>query len=178
MEKIILITLVILVLLSGSGCLDYISEVEGDSNENNSLAPGCEEPKGIFPQTTGCLGKSGIKDISVEPTIECLELRANNCNGGVLGISNNCNFDLQIDDVIISPDTYKNIELTRNKDGKVVVVEPKGNFDSYNPQNEELLDVSATLGDQIITISYLKKNVCGREKTPNIPMNEDEDIWQ
>lgn len=158
----VILVLAVVGLIFISGCI----------NETDSEAPGCGSA-GIVP--TGCLGKSTIKDVKIEPPVECLKLRANNCNGGVLGIENRCSEDLEIGGKIIYADSYKLVEFVRDQEGKKFVIEPPGNFDSYNPEDEDLLSVNGTLGEKEVTISYVKKNVCGTSKTPDIPflkMNE------
>ncbi len=159
MKKIILIALIFGIILF-SGCLD-----EGKTDNTEIKAPGCEGA-GIVP--TGCLGKSVIKDINAQPTFECLKLDANNCNGGILGIENRCDTDLEIGGKTVHANSYKGIEFVRNREGKIFVTEPGGNVDTYNPEDEDLLSVKGKLGEKEITISYTKKNVCGTAKIPDI----------
>ncbi|MCK4491972.1 MAG: hypothetical protein KAU03_05065, partial [Candidatus Altiarchaeales archaeon] len=109
--------------------------------------------------------KSGIRDVRVEPSIECLKVKANNCNGGVLGVEKRCDRDLVLDDVIVSANSYKLIEFVRDNKGNIIIFEPKGNFDSYTPVNRDTLSVGAELGEQSITITYTKENVCGGVKS-------------
>ena len=153
MKKAVTIILIALILV-----IVYSNNRE----RKDSIAPACEGRGGI----TGCLGKSGIKDIKVEPMMECLNIRANNCNGGILGIENKCDFDLALNNIVISADSYKGIEFARDKRGDVFVLAPKGNFDSYNPVYEDTLSANGMLGGQQLTITYTKKNVCGESKYP------------
>ncbi|MCK4319133.1 hypothetical protein KAW38_01015 [Candidatus Micrarchaeota archaeon] len=139
-----------------SGCID-------DRTETG--APGCDGG-GWVP--TGCLGKSLIKNITVEPAVACLKVDANNCNGGILGIENKCDVDFKIGGQTIYAHSYQTVEFVRNAEGEIFVIEPHGNFDSYNPEDEDFLSFKGTLGEEEITISYLKKNVCGTAKTPDI----------
>jgi hypothetical protein len=57
--------------------------------KNDSPAPGCVEYWGPAPMG-GCFGKTAILDLKVEPQTECLEIAVNNCNGGILEVSNAC----------------------------------------------------------------------------------------
>ncbi len=65
--------------------------------------------------------------------------------------------------VTIAAGEYKLIELIR-VNGEVSVIEPKGNFDSYNPETSDELSVKGFLGGQALTLSYDKENVCGEPK--------------
>jgi len=167
MKKSMLIILVLGILLI-SGCdddsfLKRLTENRTDTKAE-AKAPGCEGPSGI----TGCMGKSFIKDINIEPSVECLKIDANNCNGGVLEIENKCNAGLEIGGKTIAAGSHKLIEFVKNYPGSTFVIELKGNFDSYTPLLEDTLTIEGKLGEQDITLSYLKENVCGDEKFPKI----------
>lgn len=125
-----------------------------------SPAPGCESNGGI----TGCLGKSFIHDASLSPSFDCLHLKPNNCNGGVLGVENKCESDFTLGSVIISAGEYALVELVRSFDGTITVIAPEGNFDSYNPAESDELSVQGALGNEAVTLSYVKENVCGEPK--------------
>jgi len=154
MKKIAFLILIFLVFL--------IIYSQREKETKDDFAPGCEGKGGI----TGCLGKSGIKDIKVGLPVDCLHVKANNCNGGVLGIENRCTADLFLRDVIIPQNSYQLIEFIRDSNGSVVVLAPKGNFDSYNPLDEDTLSVRGLLGDLPLVITYTKKNICGEPKNP------------
>ena len=62
----------------------------------DSPAPGCRETLGFAP-VGGCLGKTVILDLDVEPEVECLAIGVNNCNGGVLEVRNACSEALVLD---------------------------------------------------------------------------------
>lgn len=156
MKKEILFACLLAVALILSGCTDGGNGPETDT-------PGCGGgPGGI----TGCMGKSAIRDISVAPAVECLEVSANNCNGGVLAIDNKCSDDLEIGGITVPAGEYKLIEFVRNGSGELFVVELLGNPTTYVPEGEDTLSATGNLGGQEITISCLKKNVCGTAKFP------------
>tara|TARA_Y100000031_G_C8149699_1_gene351734 strand:+ start:106 stop:603 length:498 start_codon:yes stop_codon:yes gene_type:complete len=157
MKKTIILVLPILILFSGCN---------NNPNREDILAPACEGRGGI----TGCLGKSGIKDIKIEPATLCLNIKANNCNGGVLGVENKCDSDLKLNDIIVPANKYQLIEFARDSNGKVVVLAPKGNFDSYNPEDQDTLSYQGKLGELSLTITYTKKNVCGKTKNKWQPL--------
>lgn len=151
MKKIILMSLVLSIFLL-SGCTD--------TKDSDWEKAGC----GGSTLATGCLGGSVIKDIKVEPAAECLKLHTENCNGAILIIENDCRYDLNIGAKTIYAGSAKAVEFARNKEGKVFVVEIAGNFERYNPEDEDSLSVQGKLGEQTVTISYLKRNVCGTAK--------------
>jgi len=169
MKKTILIGLVLAIILLSS-CKDdaLLKQLTEDKTDVKiEGAPGCGGKGGL----TGCQGASYITDIKVEPAVDrmggCLKVHANNCNGGMLGIENRCDNDLKLGGKIIPANSYKLIEFVRNKEREILVIEPEGNFDSYNPENEDVLTAEGTwliIGEQDITISYTKKNVCGKAK--------------
>lgn len=176
--KKILIGLIILVVLI-SGCLrdeDIIRQATEDyGGEIVEKAPGCEGA-GISP--TGCLGKSLIKDIKVEPTVECLKVEANNCNGGILEIDNKCADDLEVGSKTVRAGSFRLIEFVRDGAGDIRVIEPEGNPDSYNPEKEDTLSAKGKLGETEVIISYTKENVCGESKMPNIPyLKMEKDVF-
>lgn len=158
MKKIILIIVIIAVLVLIVG----LTTCSGETKDPDWKKAGC----GGSLLATGCLGGSVIKDIMVEPAAECLKLHSENCNGAILVVENDCDYDLKIGGKTIYAREAKAVELARNKEGEIFVVEIAGNFEQYNPEDENLLSVDGTLGDNDVTISYLKKNVCGTEKIP------------
>ncbi len=150
----------ILIVLIFSGFLLLGCPLDGEGTG----APGCDGG-GWMP--TGCFGESVIENITVEPSSDCLKVDANNCNGGVLEVENRCGADLEIGGKTVpAGTTYQLLEFARNGDGDIYIIEPEGNFDSYCPENEDVLSVKGMLGDEEITISYTKKNICGEAKTP------------
>ncbi len=71
-------------------------------SEDLYTPPGCL-PRSGFKAPGGCRGKSSIVSIVVKPRINCLSIRANNCNGGVIEITNDCSEDLWIGKLRFSP---------------------------------------------------------------------------
>lgn len=154
MKKILPIALLLAALLL-SGCTDGGNGAETDT-------PGCGGAGGI----TGCMGKSAIRELAVTPAVECLRVSANNCNGGVLGIENKCEDGLELGNITVPAGEYKLIEFVRMRAGNILVIEPLGNPTAYIPEDEDRMSVNGMLGAQEITISYLKKNVCGEARLP------------
>jgi len=153
MKKIIFVVIFSILVLTGCS---------GETKDSDWEKAGC----GGSTLHSGCLGGSIIKDIKVEPAAECLKLHSENCNGAILIIENNCENDLNIGGKTIYVGSAKAVEFARSKEGNIFVVELSGNFEQYNPEEEDLLSVEGKLGEKEVTISYLKRNVCGTEKMP------------
>jgi hypothetical protein len=109
----------------------------------------------------GCVGKTAILDLKVEPEIECLEVSVNNCNGGILEISNTCAEMLALSQVTIHPREF-NVALDLDKENGEYVLRPTdSNFSSYVPLEDESVEVHGVLGGQELKISFLKtKELC------------------
>jgi len=95
----------------------------------DSHAPGCVEAKGYMGMGgLECRGKNIIKDIKVEPPIACLKINADNCDGGVLRITNYCE-GLKIGDKRLPHekteviDKAHEIRLVRDENGKTIVLD-------------------------------------------------------
>ena len=117
----------------------------------SSPAPGCNQQFVMG----GCFGRAIITDITIEPKIECLKVNANNCNGGVLGVANNCKDDLKMGEYTVKPSSEKTFEFVRN--GSVVEVKlARGNFAQYNPKSDEALSAVVSVGEVNSTVSYVK----------------------
>lgn len=92
-----------------------------------SIAPACSKTEG-FCIGGGCFGKSAIKDLKVVPSVDCLQFEINNCNGGILTVTNKCNEDLTIGGLSLPYIKIRerhsksvDIKLTKNNNGEVVV---------------------------------------------------------
>lgn len=109
----------------------------------------------------GCFGKTAILDLEVEPEIECLEIAVNNCNGGVLEISNTCAEMLVLSQVTIHTREF-NVALDLDKeDGEYLLRPTDSNFSAYVPLEDEFVEIHAVLGGQEMKISFLKtKELC------------------
>lgn len=110
----------------------------------------------------GCLGKSIIKDLKVEPAIDCLTIEVNNCNGGVLEVTNSCDETFVLGGVEITPQEYNvSLDVLGKEGGLWVLTRTASNSSVYIPEEDELIEPVGTLGDQRITVSYTKtKELC------------------
>ena len=145
-----LLTVVGLLAVSILGCL----------MKTDSPAPGCIEYWGPAPMG-GCFGKTAILDLRVEPVHECLEIRVNNCNGGVLEVTNTCDEMFILSHATIHPGE-RHVSLDLDREDGVYVLEPAdGNFSDYVPVEDESVEVWGTLGAEEVRISFLKtKGLC------------------
>jgi hypothetical protein len=104
----------------------------------------------------GCLGKTAILDLEVEPENECLEITVNNCNGGVLEVSNLCREIFALSSVTVHPsERHVSLDLDR-QDGEYVLVPTDGNFSDYIPEKDESVEIWGLLGGQEVRISFVK----------------------
>ena len=124
------------------------------------LPPGCT--KQIGPG--GCQGKSRIESIVITPSRPCLRFFANNCNGGVVEVQNDCIYPLELGamkiDVKANP-PRNSIELFRDAQGSVKAKYSSGNYASYSPSKDDSLSMNGKLGQMTIRIQYVKtKPLC------------------
>ena len=119
----------------------------------DSPAPGCVE-RGLI--MGGCFGKTAIVDLQVEPEIDCLEIEANNCNGGVLEIYHTCNDVLVLDGIEIQPLDRTSLDVMLGPDGDYVLVEVHSNFSELVPDEDLQIVIDGSLGTQEISISFAK----------------------
>lgn len=146
-EKLFLvIAALLLIMVNTTGCI----------LTDDSPAPGCKKYWGLAP-TGGCFGKSIIKELKIEPSLDCVTIEANNCNGGVLNIRNRCKQALVLGNVEVSPSEYVIFDIeSRQADGSYTFVAINSNFSKYIPEQDEVISVNGKLGDQDIKISYIK----------------------
>jgi len=128
--------------------------------KKDSPAPGCIEYWGPAPMG-GCFGKTAIVDLKVEPQTECLEITANNCNGGILEVSNSCAEMLVLDQITVHPGE-SNVGLDLDKqNGEYVLKSSDSNFSDYLPAEDEAVEIRGLLGAQEVKISFVKtKELC------------------
>ena len=142
--------IVCLIGLAASGCLV----------RRDSPAPGCIEYWGLAPMG-GCFGKTAILDLKVEPQAECLEITVNNCNGGVLEVSNTCAEILFLDRITVHPGERHVLLDLECQNSEHVLKAAEGNSSDYVPSEDELVEIWGLLGAQEIKISFLKtKELC------------------
>ena len=148
-----LLTVSVLLLLLGTAVACGIKK--------DSPAPGCIEYWGLAPMG-GCFGKSVIMDLKVEPAIDCLTIEVNNCNGGILEVSNLCNEPLFLGGVEIKPSERNvGLDVLGQEDGRYTLTYTASNFSDYIPQEDEAIEVLGSLGDQTVRVSFTKtKELC------------------
>jgi len=128
----------------------------------DSPAPGCVKYLFGCSMIGGCFGKSVIKDLKVEPAIDCLTIEVNNCNGGVLEVTNNCDETFVLGGFEIRPHEYcLGLDVSGKEDGLWVLTKIASNFSVYIPEEDELVELVGSLGNQKIRVSYIKtKKLC------------------
>lgn len=139
--------LITLTLLGGCGIPYYVSE-----------APGCT--RWIGANIGGCSGVTAIENLKIEPAIECLTARANNCNGGMIEIWNDCEQTLVIGDLIYPP--HNDLDVIQDAEGNWIPVESDGNFVRQIPAQDIQLTLAGRLGEQEVKLSFTKSApLCG-----------------
>jgi hypothetical protein len=128
--------------------------------KKDSPAPGCVEHWGPAPMG-GCFGTTAILDLKVVPENECLEIAVNNCNGGVVEVSNFCAQILILKQVTIHP-SERNVGLDVERQNDEYALKPTdSNFSDYIPAENEFVEVTGMLGGEEVKISFLKtKELC------------------
>ena len=128
--------------------------------KQDSPAPGCVEYWGPALMG-GCFGTTAILDLKVEPEIDCLEITVNNCNGGVLEVSNTCVEILFLRQITVHPGE-RHVGFDLEKQGGQYVLVPTGdNFSDYLPVEDEFVTIQAMLGGRELKISFVKtKELC------------------
>ena len=116
-----------------------------------SPAPGCNQGLG-----GGCFGRTVIQDLVVEPEVECLRIKANNCNGGVIETYNGCESLLVLGDHEIEPGDYPAFDLVENGDGSFRLVEVDSNFSEYMPVEDKQVTITGFFDDRPLTITFTK----------------------
>jgi len=150
-KQLLTLSLLLLLLGTAAGCV-----------VKDSPAPGCVKYLFGCAPMGGCFGKSIIKDLKVEPTIDCLTIEVNNCNGGILEASNSCNKPFVLGGVEIRPQDYNvGLDVLGKEDGRYLLTRTASNFSDYIPEQDEPVELVGTLGDQKVHVSYIKtKELC------------------
>ncbi len=131
-----------------------ISLATGCLRVKDSPAPGCVRYIGLAP-IGGCFGKTIITNVEITPTIACLTIEPNNCNGGVLDVVNQCDETLKLGDVEVLPGDRTVLDLVRDGDS-VRLVSAASNFSEYTPEDEQTYEFSGILGTEEVTLSFTK----------------------
>lgn len=138
-------TLVVLLALLLSGCIVT----------KDSPAPGCRKSIGL-PVSGGCFGKTVILDLTIEPENECLVIRANNCNGGVLEVDNSCHETLVLDGVEILPSDHVSLDVIEEESGTYSLSKVSSNFSNYIPEENKSIIITGLLGNQEVKVTFTK----------------------
>jgi hypothetical protein len=130
--------------------------------KKDSPAPGCIEYWGLAAMMGGCAGTTAILDLQVEPVLDCLVVEVNNCNGGVLEVTNRCTETLVLGGVEIEPDEYSvSLDVLEKQEDSYLLIENYSNFSDYLPAQDEAVTVLGTLGDRPIRVTFIKtKALC------------------
>ncbi len=128
----------------------------GGSQEPESPAPGCNTGGGCFPVMGGCFGKTVIQDVVVTGDGGCLRVDVNNCNGGVIDITNACTETLIIGELEIPPGESWTVDVRPTPEGQFAFVRNPSNFSEFTPESDQLIEMVGYLGDKIVRISFVK----------------------
>jgi hypothetical protein len=110
----------------------------------------------------GCFGKSLIESLSFKGP-SCVFVSADNCQGGVLDVSNLCDQDLRFGNVVIGAHDKKtrHMELFEDAQGQVQAQLTQSGFASYTPDETEWLEMKGYIGDEPVSLGYKKtRDLC------------------
>lgn len=145
MRRIVSLTVLLILLLSAAiGCV-----------RKDSPAPGCIKYWGMRP-IGACFGKSVIMDLRVNPAIGCLSISANNCNGGVLEVDNQCDLPFAIGGVEVGASQRATLDVKEREDGHHALSRAASNFSSYVPEESERIELLGSLGGREVRVSFIK----------------------
>ncbi len=142
----LILSVLLLLACAASGCVLV----------KDSPAPGCREYWGLAP-LGGCFGKSVIMDLKVEPELDDLVIEVNNCNGGILEVTNGCDEPFLLGGVEIEAlEHCVGLDVAGKEDGRYLLTRTGSNFSDYVPEEDEMIQLTGTLGEQELRISYVK----------------------
>jgi hypothetical protein len=145
-KKIILLVALALILISGVKCF---------MDEDNP-APGCNQFLGL-PSMGGCFGKNAIINLTIEPEIDGVEIVANNCNGGVLEVTNGSDLPLVLGGIEIVPEEVNVIlDVLCDDNGNPLLKRSTANYSEYVPEEDMYVEINGKLGTQDILITFTK----------------------
>ena len=142
-------------LASIAALLTLLLMLSGCVVTQNSPAPGCIKSIGL-PMSGGCFGKTAILDLSVKAESPCLDITANNCNGGVLEVDNTCSETLTLGGVDILPSDYVSLDLVEESPGTYALKEISSNFSDYSPPEDQRITITGRMGSQDVTVTFTK----------------------
>lgn len=127
----------------------------------DSPAPGCVERIGPG-MMGGCQGRTAILDVVLTPEQSCLSIRANNCNGGVLEIANDCGDPLELGGLTILPGERETADVVSAADGAYELAGVAGNFAATIPDADLYVTLEGDLGGLPLTLTFTKTGpLCG-----------------
>ena len=122
----------------------------------DSPAPGCRKYVGVAP-LGGCNGKSAILDLVVEPEPDGILIEVNNCNGGILEVTNDCEDAFIIGGITIdASERHVGLDVVGEEGGGHVLTRSGSNFSDYVPEIDERIELMGTLREQEVRVSYIK----------------------
>jgi len=105
----------------------------------------------------GCGGTTAILELQVVPTQDCLTIEVNNCNGGVLEVTNRCTETLILGGVEIGADGHHvSLDVLEKQEDSYLLIENYSNFSNYLPAQDEAITVLGSLGDRPIQVTFVK----------------------
>lgn len=135
-------------------------------------APGCSQPTGA---PGGCFGKNIIKNAKLSNSISCLDIKVNNCNGGIFEIVNTCKDNIYINEktLVKKEDSFFNyfyFDLGRDEQGTLWPYIREDSFSVYKPSEDDNISIQIKAGEKTATLSYTKtKPLCDND----IPRSDD-----
>jgi len=120
----------------------------------DSPAPGCIKRIG-FPAMGGCFGKTAIIELKVEPVLDCVQIEANNCNGGVIDVRNNCAETVRLGGYEIPPSDTAILDVIETG-GVIEVVGTSSNFSQYKPDSDKKIEIEGAAGDRSFRLTFTK----------------------
>jgi hypothetical protein len=98
----------------------------------------------VFVLLAGCL------------VMECLQVSVNNCNGGILEVSNSCAEILFLSRITIHPgETNVGLDLAREND-EYFFQRADSNFSEYIPAEDEPVEILGMMGAVEVRITFTK----------------------
>jgi len=120
----------------------------------DSPAPGCIKTIG-FPAMGGCFGKTAIVDLQAESAPDCVMIMANNCNGGVIDIRNDCAEPVRLGGIEIPPSDLAILDMVETGDA-LEVIQISSNFSQYKPEADRKIEIEGAIGGQVFRLTFTK----------------------
>lgn len=130
---------------------------------HRSEAPACNRYIGM-PMIGGCFGTTIVTDIRVSPERDCLDVQANNCNGGTLEINNRCGVPLTFGKVTFPP--ADGLDAIRAPAGHWVAANNPSNFTCEVVSENAVVRLDGMLGAEPLTLTFTKTAPLCDRQTP------------